>query len=136
MFGACALFPVHATGSHRLFTPQAINQQLLDAALSPALPLGWIHSAADAHLPNSKGFYWNSLTGAAQYEHPNFSFVTGVAQRLNSLWRVTPQPPPPVATATAATAAAPAAAAARSGRPQAAPPTRGGVSRQQSPGVR
>ena len=58
---------------------------LLDAALSPALPLGWAYEEITCEGGIGSGFYWNTLSGAAQHEHPNLSFVTGIATRLNRM---------------------------------------------------
>ena len=51
---------------------------LADIALEPELPVGWLRCGQ----ADGTAFYWNTVCGATQWEHPHVSFLTGVATRL------------------------------------------------------
>lgn len=53
---------------------------LVDAMLCPELPVGWLRKSTP-----SGEYFWNSLCGLAQWEHPQISFLTGVADHLKLL---------------------------------------------------
>mgnify|MGYP000973805524 CR=1 FL=1 len=63
---------------------------LCDCALAPRLPLGWIASSASGSMRHGDGseFYWHTVVGLTQWEHPEVSFLTGVAARLVEARRV------------------------------------------------
>ena len=52
---------------------------LVDAAMSPELPVGWIRQEPTGFAGE---YYYNAPSGVAQWEHPQTSFLTGVAMRL------------------------------------------------------
>ena len=52
---------------------------LVDAMMSPELPVGWMRCA-----DGGEEYYWNGLLGWAQWEHPQYSFLTGVAKHLKA----------------------------------------------------
>ena len=53
---------------------------LADAAMTPDMPVGWLRccDAADG----ISEYYWNATLGVAQWEHPQLSYISGVATRL------------------------------------------------------
>ena len=53
---------------------------LVDAMLEPELPAGWL-----VHSERGEEYYWNSVLGVAQWEHPQVSLLTGVAKHLKTL---------------------------------------------------
>jgi hypothetical protein len=61
---------------------------LVDCALALKLPLGWqrielVHAQSGSQSGSQSGeYYCNSAFGLAQWEHPQLSFLTGVARRL------------------------------------------------------
>jgi len=56
---------------------------LLDFVLTPKLPLGWCIETPVLG-EGSEPYYWNALSGAVQWEHPNISIATGAVRRLRS----------------------------------------------------
>ena len=54
---------------------------LIDAMLTPELPCGWLRRASPG-LAEGDEFFWNALLGGAQWEHPQISLLTGVANDL------------------------------------------------------
>ena len=52
---------------------------LVDAAMSPELPIGWLRQEPTGF---ANEYYYNAPSGVAQWEHPQTSFLTGVATRL------------------------------------------------------
>ena len=54
---------------------------LVDCMLTPELPCGWLKRDSPG-MAEGSAFYWNSLTGGAQWEHPQISLLTGVANDL------------------------------------------------------
>ena len=45
---------------------------LVDAMLTPELPCGWLRRASPGMAEGSE-YYWNTLLGWAQWEHPQIS---------------------------------------------------------------
>jgi len=54
---------------------------IVDAMLTPELPVGWLRKST---LDGGE-YYWNSIVGTAQWEHPQTSFLTGVVRCLKRL---------------------------------------------------
>ena len=54
---------------------------IIDVMLTPELPVGWLRKST----VEGTEYYWNALLGAAQWEHPQVSFLTGVASGLREL---------------------------------------------------
>ena len=53
---------------------------LAEAAMSADLPLGWLwHEPPD---DRTRGYFFNAALGVAQWEHPQHSYIAGVAARL------------------------------------------------------
>eukprot|EP00966_Prymnesium_polylepis_P079848 1850360-Prymnesium_polylepis.1 len=52
---------------------------LAELALTPELPVGWMVCHLDESAPP---FYWHPTTALAQWEHPQESFVSGLAARF------------------------------------------------------
>lgn len=77
----CMLDEIIAAGAYLGLSPD-LNPDLMflvDVMLCPEMPVGWLkRSSAGAAPP----YYWNSLTGQAQWEHPQVSILTGVANKL------------------------------------------------------
>lgn len=51
---------------------------LVDAALAPMLPVGWMRCSTC----EGEEYYWNVLSGVAQWEHPHISIISGVVEHL------------------------------------------------------
>jgi len=49
---------------------------LIDAALAPIIPVGWMRRSVQA----DEEFFWNALCGMAQWEHPQVSIIAGVIE--------------------------------------------------------
>ena len=56
---------------------------LADVALAPEVPVGWIPCTA-LGAEDEATFYWSVASGLTQWEHPEVSFISGVATRLVS----------------------------------------------------
>ena len=54
---------------------------LVDVMLSPELPVGWLRRTT----VEGTEYYWSAVLGAAQWEHPSISFISGVGLALKSL---------------------------------------------------
>jgi len=53
---------------------------IADAALCPALPIGWVvHDAPHTHEP----FYQNLWSGEVMWEHPQIAFLRGAVAAIN-----------------------------------------------------
>ena len=52
---------------------------LADAAMTPDMPVGWLRCDAADGISE---YYWNATLGVAQWEHPQLSYISGVATRL------------------------------------------------------
>ena len=67
-------------------TNQAELMFLVDCMLSPELPVGWlVRNCQGENGAVADEYYWNALLGFAQWEHPQVSFLTGVADYLKAL---------------------------------------------------
>ena len=66
----------HYIGVDACLHPQLM--WLVDCALSPELPVGW----ATIQLLDGSEYYGHASCGIAQWEHPQVSFLTGVARAL------------------------------------------------------
>ena len=51
---------------------------LADIALDPELPVDWLRCGQ----ADGTAFYWNTVCGATQWEHPHVSFLVGVTARI------------------------------------------------------
>ena len=95
---------------------------IVDPMLTPELPVGWMRKTTVEGLE----YYWNAIVGSAQWEHPQVSYLTGVAKHLRSLRdthnKATAVAPPP---APAAAPAAPVGAPPAAQRKPSAPPPSG-----------
>ena len=58
---------------------------LIDAMLTPEMPVGWLVLNCAGEGGQADEYYWNTLLGYAQWEHPQLSFLTGVATYLKGL---------------------------------------------------
>ena len=54
---------------------------IVDAMLSPELPCGWLCRSCPGEEHGDE-YYWNLMTGWAQWEHPQVSILTGLANDL------------------------------------------------------
>ena len=59
---------------------------LVDAMLAPELPCGWLARSSPGMAEGSE-YYWNMMVGWAQWEHPQVSLLTGVANNLKKRLR-------------------------------------------------
>lgn len=55
---------------------------LVDCALTPEMPVGWLRVSVDGAAEGLAEYFWNTSTGLTQYEHPHESFLVGVVARL------------------------------------------------------
>ena len=59
---------------------------LVDCMLTPELPCGWLKRDSPG-MAEGSAFYWSALLGWAQWEHPQISLLTGVANDLKKRMR-------------------------------------------------
>ena len=62
---------------------------LVECMLAPELPCGWLARASPGMTEGGE-YYWNMMTGAAQWEHPQISLLMGVAIDLKKRMRDAP----------------------------------------------
>ena len=62
---------------------------MAECALTPQMPVGWLRGTVSGMLlggdSGTADFYWNTVCGLMQWEHPHVSYLAGVAERLVEL---------------------------------------------------
>ena len=72
----------HALGLDAAKHPELM--WLAEAALTPEMPIGWLHTSIAGAVGGESGvvYYWSTVSGLAQWEHPHVSLLSGVCRRL------------------------------------------------------
>ena len=56
---------------------------LTDCALTPTMPIGWLTcSQLGSEIASESHYHWSAVCGLLQWEHPEVSYLCGVAARL------------------------------------------------------